>query len=379
MKKKRQGEMDKTIFFLVVILILIGLIMVYSSSYIQAYYSGRKMSHFFLSNSRYAGIGLIGMLIISKIPYTFYRSNLFFVCSISITILFLILTLIYGENINGATRWINVEGFTFMPSEFAKLVCILSISKLCSFRKVNINNIWYLVAVLLFHSIFVILIAVQPHISTTITLLVVITYILIVAGISGKYIAVILGCISSASVILITFSSYAKSRILAIYSPSITGSKAEVQVLNSLYAISSGGFLGRGIGNSIQKYLYLSASYNDFIFSVYAEETGFFGSILLILFFFILIIRCIQLAQLSPDKFSSLVVSGIIAQIAFQFIVNVAVSLSLLPTTGVPLPFISFGGSSLVISMASMGIVLNISRYRRRINNSREIQGVKEY
>lgn len=99
----------------------------------------------------------------------------------------------------------------------------------------------------------------------------------------------------------------------------------------------------------------------------------------MILFFFILIIRCIQLAQLSPDKFSSLVVSGIIAQIAFQFIVNVAVSLSLFPTTGVPLPFISFGGSSLVISMASMGIVLNISRYRRRINNSREIQGVKEY
>lgn len=265
-----------------------------------------------------------------------------------------------------------------MPSELAKMVCILYLSKVCSIRKLNINNFINLLIILAVPALFAVLIALQPHISTTITLLVIIAYILIIAGISGRYIAVILGFVSVASISLIVVSSYAKSRILAILSPSITGSRAEVQVLNSLYAISSGGFFGRGLGNSIQKYLYLSASYNDFIFSVYAEEFGFIGSVILILLFFILILRCIQLVKLAPDKFSSLLVCGIVAQIAFQFTVNVAVSLSLMPTTGVPLPFISFGGTSLVISMASMGIVLNVSRYGRRIKISRELQEVKE-
>mgnify|MGYP000875458514 CR=1 FL=1 len=378
MKKRRQGEMDKTIFLLVTIIVMIGVIMVYSSSYIQAYYSNRKMYHFFLSNFVYAVIGFIGMLLISKLPYTFYRSDSFVFGSVLTTLLLLLGTLVFGKNINGSTRWIQVGRFTFMPSELAKMVCILYLSKVCSIRKLNINNFINLLIILAVPALFAVLIALQPHISTTITLLVIIAYILIIAGISGRYIAVILGFVSVASISLIVVSSYAKSRILAILSPSITGSKAEVQVLNSLYAISSGGFFGRGLGNSIQKYLYLSASYNDFIFSVYAEEFGFIGSVILILLFFILILRCIQLVKLAPDKFSSLLVCGIVAQIAFQFTVNVAVSLSLMPTTGVPLPFISFGGTSLVISMASMGIVLNVSRYGRRIKISRELQEVKE-
>lgn len=378
MKKRRQGEMDKTIFLLVTIIVMIGVIMVYSSSYIQAYYSNRKMYHFFLSNFVYAVIGFIGMLLISKLPYTFYRSDSFVFGSVLTTLLLLLGTLVFGKNINGSTRWIQVGRFTFMPSELAKMVCILYLSKGCSIRKLNINNFINLLIILAVPALFAVLIALQPHISTTITLLVIIAYILIIAGISGRYIAVILGFVSVASISLIVVSSYAKSRILAILSPSITGSRAEVQVLNSLYAISSGGFFGRGLGNSIQKYLYLSASYNDFIFSVYAEEFGFIGSVILILLFFILILRCIQLVKLAPDKFSSLLVCGIVAQIAFQFTVNVAVSLSLMPTTGVPLPFISFGGTSLVISMASMGIVLNVSRYGRRIKISRELQEVKE-
>lgn len=378
MKKRRQGEMDKTIFLLVTIIVMIGVIMVYSSSYIQAYYSNRKMYHFFLSNFVYAVIGFIGMLLISKLPYTFYRSDSFVFGSVLITLLLLLGTLVFGKNINGSTRWIQVGRFTFMPSELAKMVCILYLSKVCSIRKLNINNFINLLIILAVPALFAVLIALQPHISTTITLLVIIAYILIIAGISGRYIAVILGFVSVASISLIVVSSYAKSRILAILSPSITGSRAEVQVLNSLYAISSGGFFGRGLGNSIQKYLYLSASYNDFIFSVYAEEFGFIGSVILILLFFILILRCIQLVKLAPDKFSSLLVCGIVAQIAFQFTVNVAVSLSLMPTTGVPLPFISFGGTSLVILMASMGIVLNVSRYGRRIKISRELQEVKE-
>lgn len=378
MKKRRQGEMDKTIFLLVTIIVMIGVIMVYSSSYIQAYYSNRKMYHFFLSNFVYAVIGFIGMLLISKLPYTFYRSDSFVFGSVLTTLLLLLGTLVFGKNINGSTRWIQVGRFTFMPSELAKMVCILYLSKVCSIRKLNINNFINLLIILAVPALFAVLIALQPHISTTITMLVIIAYILIIAGISGRYIAVILGFVSVASISLIVVSSYAKSRILAILSPSITGSRAEVQVLNSLYAISSGGFFGRGLGNSIQKYLYLSASYNDFIFSVYAEEFGFIGSVILILLFFILILRCIQLVKLAPDKFSSLLVCGIVAQIAFQFTVNVAVSLSLMPTTGVPLPFISFGGTSLVISMASMGIVLNVSRYGRRIKISRELQEVKE-
>lgn len=378
MKKRRQGEMDKTIFLLVTIIVMIGVIMVYSSSYIQAYYSNRKMYHFFLSNFVYAVIGFIGMLLISKLPYTFYRSDSFVFGSVLTTLLLLLGTLVFGKNINGSTRWIQVGRFTFMPSELAKMVCILYLSKVCSIRKLNINNFINLLIILAIPALFAVLIALQPHISTTITLLVIIAYILIIAGISGRYIAVILGFVSVASISLIVVSSYAKSRILAILSPSITGSRAEVQVLNSLYAISSGGFFGRGLGNSIQKYLYLSASYNDFIFSVYAEEFGFIGSVILILLFFILILRCIQLVKLAPDKFSSLLVCGIVTQIAFQFTVNVAVSLSLMPTTGVPLPFISFGGTSLVISMASMGIVLNVSRYGRRIKISRELQEVKE-
>ncbi len=363
----KAGKMDKGILFVLMIIIILGIVMVYSSSYIRAYYDNKSMQHFFLSNAKYGVLGFFAMMVVSLIPYKWYRTFLFSRFSIGLTLLLFVLLIPLGITINGSTRWIQVGTATFMPSELAKITCILYMARMIASKRWNINHPVHLIYILWFPVICASITAMQPHISTTLTIVSVTAYMLFVGGINLIYVFVLGGVIIVSTASMVLVSTYARERILAIVSPEKGGGNAKIQLINSLYAISGGGFVGKGLGKSVQKFLYLSASYNDFIFAVYAEELGFLGSVILILLFFILIIRCLKLAKNAPDRFSSLIVSGITAQVAFQFIVNIGVAIGVLPTTGVPLPFVSFGGSSLVMSMASMGIVLNISRYDRSV------------
>lgn len=381
----RQGKMDRGIFFLVIALVMIGLVMVYSSSYVRAYYDdkNKNMAVFFISNARVGLLGLIVMMLVSFIPYKLYR-NIFVIIALCVAVGgLLVWLLIEGKAVNQAVRWFKVGGLSVQPSEMAKTVVILFVASMLSSKKININRFWYFIIILSVPGLFTILILMQPHFSTSLTILAVTFYMMVLGGTYWRYIIGTGSVLFAAVGVLIVGRDYARQRVLSLFSPELTDGKAYNQVANALGAISSGGLFGRGLGRSVQKYLYLAASYNDMIFAIYAEEFGFFGALILILIFFVLIVRCMRLSKVVPDKFGSLLVAGITAQIAFQFAVNIGVTLGVLPTTGVPLPFISFGGSALLTTMASMGIVLNVSRYatgikRDRGTSSREREMRKE-
>lgn len=361
------------ILFLVTIIVIIGMIIVYSSSYIRAYYDNKMMEHFFMSNAKFGLLGFFVMLLVSQIPYKLYGNFYVQAFMVSVTILLLIGLFFFGHTINSAKRWYLIANrITFQPSEIAKIACILYMANVMGHMGNYINNPVRLMFILWFPSMCALLIVVQPHISTTITIAFVTVYMLFIAGIHLHYLPIISVPYVAGVLGTIGISSYARQRVLAMFSPDKTDGKAVIQIQNSLAAISSGGILGKGLGRSVQKYLYLSAAYNDFIFAIYAEELGFIGALGLMLLFFMLIVRCLKLVRNAPDRFSSLIVAGITAQIAFQFMVNIGVAIAVLPTTGVPLPFVSFGGTSLVMTMASMGIVLNISRYDRSVFRKRE-------
>lgn len=364
--------MDKTILFLVTVILIIGMIIVYSSSYIRAYYDNKMMEHFFMSNAKFGLLGFVIMLIVSRIPYRLYGNFYIQIFMVLVTLLLLGGLFVFGGTLNSAKRWYLIANrVSFQPSELAKIACILYMANVMAHMGNYINNIVRLIFILWFPSACAALIILQPHISTTVTIAFVTVYMLFIGGIHLHYLPLISVPYATVVLLIISTSNYARQRVLAIFSPDQTDGKAVEQIQNSLAAISSGGVLGKGLGRSVQKYLYLSASYNDFIFAIYAEELGFIGAVGLILLFFMLIVRCLKLVRNAPDRFSSLIVAGIIAQIAFQFMVNIGVAMALLPTTGVPLPFVSFGGTSLVMTMASMGIVLNISRYDRSVFRKR--------
>lgn len=362
-KTIKQGKMDRMIFFLVVALVMIGLVTVYSASYVRAYYDSHAMSIFFISNARVGLLGFVVMIMVSFIPYKLYRSG-FVLIPLCGGVGFLLFRLLFeGKHINESARWFTVGKMSVQPSEMAKLVIIFFVATALSNRKMNINRFLYFLYIISVPSLFTTLILLQPHFSTSLTILAITFYMMILGGTYWRYIIGTSSLLFAVVGFLIVGKDYARQRVLSIFSPELTDGKAYNQIANALGAISSGGLVGRGLGRSVQKYLYLAASYNDLIFAIYAEELGFFGSLILILTFFVLIVRCMRLSKLAPDKFGSLLVAGITAQIAFQFLVNIGVTLGLLPTTGVPLPFISHGGSSLLTIMASMGIVLNVSRY----------------
>lgn len=372
----RQGKMDRGIFFLVIALVMIGLVMVYSASYVRAYYDSneKNMAIFFISNARVGLLGFIIMIMVSFIPYKLYR-NIFVIITLCTGVGILLLWLLLkGKTVNESLRWFKVAGLSVQPSEMAKTIIIFFVAAMLSSKKMNINRFWYFIVILSVPATFTTLILLQPHFSTSLTILAVTFYMMVVGGTYWRYI-IGTGSILFATVGgLIVGKDYARQRVLSIFSPELTDGKAYNQITNALGAISSGGLFGRGLGRSVQKYLYLAASYNDMIFAIYAEEFGFFGALILILIFFVLIVRCMRLSKVAPDKFGSLLVAGITAQIAVQFLVNIGVTLGILPTTGVPLPFISFGGSALLTTMASMGIVLNVSRYATSVKRDQTMQ-----
>ncbi|MDO4792693.1 MAG: FtsW/RodA/SpoVE family cell cycle protein [Filifactor alocis] len=372
----KQGKMDRGIFFLVIVLVMIGLVMVYSSSYVRAYYSdeNKNMAAFFISNARVGLLGLIVMMVVSFIPYKLYR-NIFVIIILCAGVGgLLLLLLLKGSAVNESVRWFKVAGLSVQPSEMAKTIIIFFVASMLSSKKMNINRFWYFIIILSVPSIFTTMILLQPHFSTSLTIFAVTFYMMVLGGTYWRYIIGTGSALLATVGGLIVGKDYARQRVLSLFSPELTDGKAYNQVANALGAISSGGLFGRGLGRSVQKYLYLAASYNDMIFAIYAEEFGFFGALILILIFFVLIVRCMRLSKVAPDKFGSLLVAGITAQIAFQFAVNIGVTLGILPTTGVPLPFISFGGSALLTTMASMGIVLNVSRYATGVKRDQAMQ-----
>ena len=357
-------KFDKWLFIDVVILMLFGLLMIYSSSSIWAEYKFGNSFHFCIYQGIFIIIGIALMIILSKINYSFYYKHATKLLLISIV--FLVLVLIPGVGIvrNGSRSWFGVGGFGIQPSEFAKLALIIFTSKYLErsnkFLKSYVNGVFPILGIL-----FLIfgLIMLEPDFGTGMIIVISIVALLFVAGVNMKFFFVlgILGVIGIVG--LIINAPYRMDRITSFLNPWSDPLGTGFQIIQSLYAIGPGGLLGMGLFRSRQKHFYLPEPQTDFIFSIISEELGVLGVIIVVGLFVFLLYRAVRIALKCEDKFGKYLCFGLIFQIIIQTILNLSVVIGLVPVTGVTLPFLSYGGSSLLISSLSVGIILSISRY----------------
>ena len=355
------SKTDPVLFNLVLVLVCFGLIMCFSASAPTAQVQNGDSYYFFKRQFIWAILGFIAMIVASNFDYTNYRK--YSVKIYGITIILLIAALCF-PGVNGAKRWIGFGGFSFQPSECAKYALIIMLSHKLSVQKWDNSKFFKdFVPYYILFGIYALILMMQPHFSCTILLFCVTTALLFVSGAKWKHFGI---CLLIVLPILayLAFGGYRGERMAVWFDPMGSNPSGEGwQIRQSLYAIGSGGLFGLGIGQSRQKFLYLPEPQNDFIFAILCEELGFVGAVFVILLFAALIWRGIQIALYAPDKFSCYLATGITALIAIQILINIAVVTSTMPVTGMPLPFFSYGGSSLLFLMGGIGILLNISKH----------------
>ena len=356
-------KFDFYLFGSVVLLSLFGIIMIYSSSSIWAEYKFSDSFHYLKYQSIFFILGIIIMIVISNINYKFYfkYSNLFLLISFILLVLVLIPGI--GSIRNGSRSWFGIGSLGIQPSEACKISLIIFVSKYLSLNEEYIHSFFKgVVPVLFIVFIFFFLIMLQPDLGTGLIIVLSIISILFIAGISNSFF-VGGGLIGLVGVILlIIIAPYRMNRITSFINPWKDSLGTGFQMIQSLYAIGPGGLLGMGFLNSVQKHFYLPEPQTDFIFSIICEEFGVVGALFVVLLFSFILYRGVMISLKTNDNFSKYLSFGILFQIVFQAIMNLMVVVGLIPVTGVTLPFLSYGGSSLLVSMTSMGIILNISR-----------------
>ncbi len=366
------GEMDHLLLFVIIALVLIGIIMVFSaSSYSSAVKFGTPYN-FFIKQSIFAAIGFIGLSVTANFHYNNYM-NKWPAIMYGVTTFFLILVLFVGTDINGAKRWLEIPGtggLGFQPSELAKITMIIVTSSIIAKHPRILNSLKGTIKVGAVVVFMAALIGAENMSTALIVLSIGFGIIFVVSPFTKQFIALgIFGVVTIVSYLV--FEAYfgdgfRGARFTAWLDPFADAVGYGFQTVQSLYAIASGGFFGLGLGNSRQKLSYLPESQNDFIFAIICEELGFFGALIVISLYIILIYRGVQIALKAPNLFGTLVAFGIVILVATQVIINVAVTTNTIPNTGIALPFISYGGTSLVFMISTMGILLNISRYTRK-------------
>ncbi len=362
------GEtVDIPFLLLTLLLLAVGLVMLYSASSAQSMYdTGYTISTKYLQKQAVcAGIGLVCMWIFSRIPASFWLRFAWPLYGISIALLLLVL--VAGESVNGARRWINIAGLQFQPSEIAKFTMIVLFAKLTKSFGTDARKFRY--GVLGFGAALLgilIPLALEKHLSAIMLMGMVAVVIMFVAGTHPKWLLMGAGCAVVFVIVYVSFMGYAGDRITAWLHPESDPSDKGYQILQSLYAIGSGGLFGLGFGKSRQKYLYLPFQYNDYIFAIVCEELGLIGAVLIMILFGALILRGFWIALRASDRFSTVLATGLVALIAVQTILNLCVVTNLLPSTGIALPFFSYGGTALAVNLGEMGIVLSVSRQRNK-------------
>ena len=354
--------------FLVITLTLlgVGVVMVLSASFASAYYdlqgeTGHNPVYFFSRQAIFAAAGVCVMLIASRIPMRVYRACALPLLLVSVASLAAVLVI--GTVVNGARRWISLGFTTFQPSEITKIAIILYFSALICKYKDRMRTFRYGIAP--FAAILAVisaLLVLEPHFSATIIILAIGTSMLFLGGVRLHWVIGAASVLLVGAVVAVLFVPYVAARVASFRDPFSDLTGDGWQIVQSLYAIGSGGLSGLGLGMSRQKYLYLPEEHNDFIFSVVCEELGFIGASAILLLFAMLIVRGYWISLQSTDRFSFLAGCGITTMLALQIVLNVAVCTNLVPCTGISLPFFSYGGTALLIQMGEAGILLSISR-----------------
>ncbi len=363
-KDRKQGPMDLPFLLLVLLILSVGLIMMFSASYASAYYTEDSPAFFFVKQSLIGLAGVVIMLVISRINYQLFR-GLSLLALLSATVLLLLVPLI-GRTAGGAKRWIYIGSFGFQPSEVAKLAIIMSFSAMIASFKDKMKTFRY--GILPFISILALfagLMLLQPHISGTILIVAVGGALMFAGGVHWGWFTGAIALAVGGAYFVITNMAHSISRITSWIDPFSDPRGDGYQIIQSLYAVGSGGLFGVGLGKSRQKHLYLPEQHNDFVFAIVCEELGLVGASIVILLFSLLIIRGYWLAIHARDRFGSLLITGVITLLALQTFLNIAVVTNFIPVTGMSLPFFSYGGTSLVIQLVEMGIILSVSRQNR--------------
>ena len=372
------NKMDYVLVITVLILVSLGVVMVLSASAPSALSKTGSSYTYFIKQFGFAVFGIIAMLFVSKIDYRFYKKYYWGVYVVSVLVLLLVLVPHLGKEVNGALRWIEIKGLgQFQPSEITKIGLIIFYAGYLSDHKSELKDFWRgFFKPLIFLAIPVaILYRIQNHLSVSLVISVITFVMMLMAGVrvlhfvwaglaggAGLTLLLLKGKIDQIKGVSGTSDSFRLDRIKVFFDPWSDATGTGYQMIQSLYAIGSGGLFGVGLGNSKQKYLYIPEPQNDFIFAIIAEELGFVGCIAIIALFAVFVWRGIVIAMKAPDMFGSLIAVGITTLVAIQAIINIAVVTASIPTTGMALPFFSYGGTALVILLSSVGILLNISR-----------------
>lgn len=358
----KKGTPDILIFFATMLLLAVGIVMVFSASY---YDTLDQDPYFYLRKQLLWGlVGVIAMLVMSRIDY--FRLKPYINLAFYGTLIMLVLVIIpgVGVEVKGSTRWLNF-GFTrLQPSEVMKIASVLFMAKCLGKKGLKVDSLIFGVGpYLALIGIIGGLVMLEPDLGTTLALTGTIFVMLFAAGLRWHHIILIGTSAIAVVVALIIQEPYRLDRIVGYLDPWSHAAKEGYQTINSLYALGSGGFFGMGLGNSRQKLDFLPEQHTDFIFAILGEELGFIGAFFVVLLFFVIAWRGYRVALNCPDTFGSFLAVGLTTTIVLQAFINIGVVTGLLPVTGIALPFISYGGSSLLFSMIGIGILLNISRY----------------
>ncbi|MBH1941366.1 cell division protein FtsW [Mobilitalea sibirica] len=364
-RKKMHSYYDYSLLFLTLFLVCFGLVMIYSTSSYNAQRVYGNATHYLERQALFGGAGILIMLLVSKIDYRLMITKLAVIKIKPVTLLYFlciilqIYVLIFGDVINGAKRWINMGALgRFQPSELTKIAVIVFTAYIVNLAPRKLDRFRGFLRVVLFIAPLLGLIVIE-NFSTALVVGVIMVAICFVAS-KKKFYFIISGLLMAGiGSMLIFFVSYRSTRI-DVWLNVETHEKG-YQILQGLYAIASGGIFGKGLGESMQKLGFIPESHNDMIFSVICEELGLFGAVALILLFILLIWRIFIIAINAPDLFGGLIATGVLAHIATQVLINIAVVTNSIPSTGIPLPFISYGGSSVMVLLFEMGIVLSVS------------------
>ena len=356
-------DFDNVVFYTTMLLVFIGIIMVFSASFIQSTFKLDDSYYFLKRNLIYAILGFIVMIFTSKIDYRFWYKNSRKLGIVVVILLLLVLSPL-GTSLNGAQRWLGFGGLTIQPAELAKFSTIIITAKLIELKYDKIKSLTKgIIPLLIIPSIFFALIILQPNLSTAGTVILVTFVMIFVAGMDMKIVYAMFGAGIALFGAMVLAAPYRLARVTSFLDPFKDPLGAGYQVIQGLYALGSGGLFGLGLGKSRQKYFYIPEPQNDFIFAIIGEELGLIGCAIVIMLFVFLVYRCIRIAIRCPDVFSCMLVVGIGGQIGIQAALNIAVATSSMPVTGVALSFICYGETSLIIFIAAIGIVLNVSKH----------------
>ena len=360
----KHSGIDRTLLMVALLLIAIGFLMIFSTTPVLAREKFGDSFHFFKKQLVWLALGLVVFVVMTLSKSPFYLNQRLIMAAMALAFTGLSLVFFF-QKINNASRWIRLAGFSVQPSEFAKIILVLYLAMMLSRRDGDVNNAKNLGVILLPVAFMEGLILKEPDFGNFLLIAVITLVMLFVAGVRLKFFVIFFALLVPLLLLLIQADPMRSERIKSFLNPEVYASGQGFQALQSTYAIGSGGLFGQGIGNSTQKLFYLPYAYSDFIYAIIAEELGFFGALAVIALFLVYYLRGMIIARQSDTPHTYLLVTGLVFMIALQSMINISVAVGLFPTKGIPLPFISSGGTSLLSSLMITAIILNVSRQRK--------------